>query len=202
MIRRTYACAALISLLCGCALTATSGPVYTARSADPVPAVSIGANAFAFRKSSGTFGFRVLTVAEHGLKLRSGAVHAGWDFRVIPGHLVIEPGFDLGIGSPANIEYENPGAYAGFVPSVRWRLWGVDDSEPAFNLIAPSIDLVLLGRAGAWMPPEGSANTTMQRELGVELGLRVSFGSDLFAGSQGRIRHDEGLDAEHEGATP
>jgi hypothetical protein len=194
---------ALLSLaLCGCALTATGGPVVAGPHAEPVPAVSFGASAFAFRKSSGTFGARVLTVADHGLKIRSGAVHAGWDWRAIPGRLVIEPGVDLGAGSPANIAFKSAGAYAGFAPSVRLRLWGVDDSEPAFNLLAPAVELVVLGRAGAWMPPEASHSATVFGEFGVEFGLRFSVGCDLFATSQGKIGSAESIGTDQKGDAP
>lgn len=192
----------LIVLGGGCALQATGGPVYSGNKAGggPVAVVGFGVSSHVMRESTAILGIRMDSVVDDdGISPRDAIMHAGADLRAIPGRLVIEPGVDLGIGEPGAGGFDALGAYAGVGLAARLRLFGVDDDEPAFNIIAPSLELVAGARAGGWMPAEGAESAHIVHEFAFELGLRVAIGSDLFTPTQGRIQEADGLDAPSQG---
>jgi hypothetical protein len=170
----------------GCAFQATGGPSWTGLS-DPESVATFGLTMHAFRRSNGVAGVRAGTLIDHGLTLQQGFLHGGYDIRVIPGHLVLEPGLDLGFGDPTTHKFDGIGAYAGLSGTARLRVWGTDDSEPSFNVASPAIEIVLAPRTGGWAPPEGSHSHTFYGESAIELGVRVAIGSDLFSNPQGRL---------------
>jgi hypothetical protein len=125
---------------------------------------------------------------DHALVPRNGSIHAGYDWRLFPGHFALEPGMDLGLGGPIARAYPGIGAYLGASATARLFLMGVNDEEPAFNVVAPSLELVLIGRGGEWAPPEGSPSTRLVGEYGIEIGLRAAFGSDILSEPQGKVQ--------------
>jgi hypothetical protein len=142
----------------------------------------------AFRHGRPVFGFRLSTAYEHGFAIRSGLLHCGYDARLIPGRLVVVPAIELGAGRPATEAIGGVGSYAGAATSLRLRLLGVDDAEPAYNVYAVTSELVLGGRFGGWMPPEtASVEKNVRWEWSIDLGLRVAVGSDVITSAQGEI---------------
>jgi hypothetical protein len=187
----------LAVLATGCGLQATSGAVWTKNEA--APSLTFTGTTQAYRTSSFVVGGRVGVAFHDAIVPRHAIVHGGYDWRVIPGHLVFEPGLDLGMGGPIARVYPGIGAYLGASPSLRLFLFGVNDDEPAFNVIATAFELVLTGRGGGWMPPEGAASTALVGEYGVELGLRVAIGSDVLADPLGKVQEPK---SKTEGGTP
>ncbi len=152
----------------------------------------------AAREHNGVVGARVATVADGGLEIRSGALHAGYDFVVAPGWLTLEPGVDLGAGSPVNRLYRGVGAYGGFAGTARLRPFGNADRGPEYNLFFLTPELVFAPRGGWWMAPEG-AGRGFDVEWGLELAVRVVFRSDLAGPPQGRPANDRQADPRPEG---
>jgi hypothetical protein len=186
MIGKRAAFVLLSAILGGCGLQATSGAAWTDRHSG-TPALTVRATSIGFRSNSPVVGIRMGMAIDHALVPKHGIVHGGYDWRVIPGQLVLEPGFDLGLGGPIRAEYTGIGAYLGASGSARLRLLGVNDDDPAFNVIAPIVEAVLIGRGGGWMPPEEADSRALIGEFGVELGLRMTLGSDLVIPVQGKV---------------
>lgn len=125
---------------------------------------------------------------DHGLIPHQGIVHGGYDWRVVPGWVALQPGLDLGLGEPLAGGYSGIGAYLGAAATARVHVCGANDAEPAFNLVAPALEVVVTGRGGGWMPPEGNASTALVGEYGVEFGLRLAIGSDVVSEPQGKVQ--------------
>lgn len=177
----------LFAALSGCALT-VSGAVAGAVNGQPsVPVLSAGVSSHAFRQNAPVFGFRLSSRIAEGLHLRSGLLHGGYDLRVVPGRFAIEPGLDLGAGSPLTQSSGGLSAYGGVGLNFRLRIYGADDSEPAYLVAATALELVLITRLGAWMPPESAHSRALVTELAGEVGLRFAFGTDIVAAAQGEI---------------
>ena len=178
-------------LLSGCAAQLTSGAASTA-TARPVVTGTLEGTMHALRSNNGVAGARIATVIDHGVVIKQGIVHGGYDMRVMPGRFTLEPGIDLGAGAPVVHRFEGVGAYAGVSGTARLRIYGMDDSVPAFEVISPIIELVLAPRVGAWMPPEGSSVHTVYAEYGCEFGIRFALGSDLASAEQGHVTDEPG----------
>jgi hypothetical protein len=149
-----------------------------------------GLTTFAQRRSGPAVGLRANMVRrDHGLSLRSGTLHAGWDARLIPGWFALEPGLDFGAGQPSARVFSGVGAYAGGAMTARLRVVA-GDREPVYNLFFPVVELVVVPRAGVWMPPEGSPRTTPYGEGGIELGFRFGIGSDIIGAAQGHFSNE------------
>jgi hypothetical protein len=139
------------------------------------------------------------TTYEHGLALRNGALFGGYAWNVIPGRLVFEPALELGLGRPTARALGGVGAYTGAAAQLRMPVFGPDEAEPAFNVYAISGDVVLTARAGGWMPPEAASDKQLVWEWTVELGLRLSFSSDVATHAQGELADTEST---ADGGTP
>lgn len=203
MTQRHYALVALIASLAGCALTLSGGAGHAAGGRPLSRVTALGLSSHAFRYGGGVFGVRLASTLEsRGLALRSATLHAGYDLRLWPGRLVLEPGFDIGAGSPLAGSIAGIGSYAGVSSALRLRLFGVDDSEPAYNVYAAAFELVLLPRVGAWMPPERADHHGLVSEWSVELGVRIALGSDLVAAAQGSIADAESQADDSDGGVP
>ena len=168
---------------CGCGLQVTSGPAWSGERNTAV-AMSGGLTMQALRRSNGIVGMRATTRIDNGLEIRSGMVHAGYDFVSEGSRLSIEPGIDFGAGGPVYPIYSGVGAYCGASGNLRVRLLGSGDQEPAYNVAFGFVELVLNPRTGFWIPREG-VPTRVYHDGAVEMGLRFGFGSDLGSTSQG-----------------
>lgn len=178
----------------GCAAQLTSGPEWAGNG--PARAgITMTGTLQALRKSNGVVGVRVNSVAHEGYTLKSAMLHGGYDWLPVPGVIAFEPGFDFGVGQAVRPVFEGAGAYAGVSATLRLRI-PTRPLEPAFNLAFPMFEVVLLPRAGGWMPPEG-AGSTLYFEGGLELGLRFAVGSDLTTSGQGHV-WDGGSSCQHE----
>jgi hypothetical protein len=181
----------LISVLptMGCALQVSGGKTWTG-SAVAADTATVTMTMHALRKSNGIVGVRLGTVFEDGLAIRHGILHGGYDIIAIPGWLTLEPGLDLGAGSPASQRFDGVGAYGGVSGTARLRVVGMGERETTFNIAFPMVEIVLLPRWGMWMPPEGSNTRTLYGEFSAEIGLRFAIGSDLATTSLGRARSE------------
>jgi hypothetical protein len=173
-------------LASGCAYQATSGVIWTGRR-EAAPVLTTGSTTQSYRTDGGVVGVRVSSAFEHAVVPRHAIVHGGYDWHLVPGAIELEPGLDLGLGGPIVKVYSGVGAYVGLSPTLRFFLLGVNDDEPAFNILAPSLELVVTGRGGGWMPPEGATSSTLVGEFGAEIGLRFAIGSDLAADAAGKV---------------
>jgi hypothetical protein len=76
-----------------------------------------------------------------------------------------------------------PGFSSGFYSGAHllWllRLCGDDDLRDVFSLLILNLDLFASARVGVWSATEGSSSVTERGEFAAELGLRVTFTSDL-----------------------
>lgn len=172
----------------GCAFQATSGPSWAGQDRSAA-ALTVGASTWGYRNSGAVVGGRVGMAIDHGLIPHQGVVTGGYDWRVVPGWVSLQPGLDLGLGGPvAAGAYPGIGAYLGAAATARVRICGVNDAEPSFTLIAPVLELVVTGRGGGWMPPEGNASTALVGEYAVEMGLRIALGTDVAAEAQGKVQ--------------
>jgi len=176
---------ALAPLLAACGLQATAGPAWVGheRMAWQMNGV-LGTHAQ--RHSGGVVGVRVGSVIDHGIALKSGVLHGGYDVLAIPGWLIVQPGLDVGAGQAVRHVFDGVGAYGGGSLEVRFRFW-TGDRGASYNLAFPACDIVLGGRGGIWMPPEHSNTTAVYVERTLDLGVRFGFGSDLTSPSQGEM---------------
>ncbi|HWA28551.1 MAG TPA: hypothetical protein VG734_23075 [Lacunisphaera sp.] len=179
-------CTVLMLALGGCGMQATSGLAWTRHHSTPT--LTVAAASMGYRQSRGVVGMRVGMDIDKALVPKNGIVHGGYDCRLGPGWFVFEPGFDLGLGGPIESAYDSVGAYLGASATARVRLAGVNDNDPAFNVVAPIGEVVLTGRGGGWMPPEDAASARLVGEWSAELGVRFSLGSDLVTAAQGKVR--------------
>jgi hypothetical protein len=186
----------------GCAFTLSGGPARSGHVKPLAASVALGASTHAFRDGAGVFGLRLLTKFDDGFSIRSGMLHAGYDWRLVPGWLVFEPGVELGAGKPLTEAFASVGAYAGVAGNLRVRVWGVDDAEPAYNVYAAAFELVLMPRIGGWMPAEGEENQSVVLEWSLELGIRFAIGSDLLTKAQGKIADTESRTQPTDGGAP
>jgi hypothetical protein len=177
---------ALLTSTSGCALQETTGAGWTGRR-HAVATETVTATLHALRHSNGVVGVRAGTVVSDGLALKHGILHGGYDWRVWPGRLTLEPGIDLGAGAPLSHDLGGLGAYAGAAGSARLRLFGLDDAEPAFYVYGFAVELVVLPRVGFWVPPESAPSQRVYGEWAIEGGFRVVLASDLFVPSDGRV---------------
>ncbi|HKU38069.1 MAG TPA: hypothetical protein VJR89_07980 [Polyangiales bacterium] len=187
MIRHNYLMVFLVWAASGCAVTIGGGRAHAGHAKPTVWTGTLAVTTHAFRDGGGIFGVRLVSTVEHGFELRSGMFHAGYDWRVVPGWVVFEPGVDIGAGSPMSESFESLGAYAGVGANLRVRVWGVQDSMPAYNVYGGSTEIVLTPRFGGWMPPEGNPNHDVVLEWSIELGVRFAIASDLLTRSQGKL---------------
>ena len=118
------------SALCACGFTLAGGPAGAFHKrlrdepSDRVRATtSMSVTTHAFRNGGSVFGLRLMTAYDRGLAIRSGALHGGYDWRIIPGWLVLEPGIELGVGRPAARSLGGAGSYAG--AAINLRLHGL-----------------------------------------------------------------------------
>jgi hypothetical protein len=193
-----------VALLLGptaCAVQATYSPAWAGHERAQ-QAVTVGGTMHAYRKSAGIVGVRVGTAIDHGLLPRQAFAHGGLDWRAVPGWIAVEPGLDLGLGGPLRSAYSGVGAYAGAALTARLRVLGTNDEETAFNVIAPAVELVLVGRGGGWMPPEGAESTTLVGEWSAEVGVRFALGSDVFSEPAGKVQEPRGPASRSNGGRP
>lgn len=176
--------AALVSSASGCAFQTTTGGAWTATER-PAWSISTGGTMQALRASNVVVGGRVVSKVDDGFVVRSGMLHAGYDVVGEGTRLAIEPGVDIGLGGPVVPRYDAIGSYIGTSVNLRCRLVG-GDQEPSYNIAFPFVEVVFSPRSGVWMPPEGSGDVRLYHDLGLEVGLRIGFGSDLASAAQGR----------------
>jgi hypothetical protein len=139
------------------------------------------------RKSSASVAARLGMLADDGLTIKHGMLHGGYDIVIVPGWLMLDVGPDFGAGQPMNHLFDGTGAYAGFSANLHVRPTPGGDKEPGFNIFFPLVEVVAMGRTGLWMPPEGSNRTDPFVDRGIEIGIRLGLGSDIFSPNQGRI---------------
>lgn len=182
---------AAVALACaGCGVQVTSG-VASARGDSPEVPLSLGAMTHVPRIRQGFVGARLGMVFDHGAAPKHAVVQGGYELRIFPGTLVVQPALELGAGSPVSRSWEDPGAYLGISAATRFRLFGTGEEPATYNAVATALDFVVLPRAGGWMPPEGSGSAALAGEWAVEGGLRFTFGSDLFSPPRGRVEERE-----------
>lgn len=169
----------------GCATQVTSGAAFPDASTVR-PGLTLGLSTNVPRRDTGVVGARLGTLVESGIAPKHVILHGGWDFRFLQGGLVLEPGFDLGGGSPMDRTYDGVGGYMGTSGTARVRFLGTNE-EPAFNVLGVSMEAVLMPRLGWWMPPEGTG-AGVTTEWAVEGGFRIVVTSDLFTDVQGKVR--------------
>lgn len=176
--RVTVAIAAVF--LGGCGVQFTGGPASTA-GGQPVSALTAGASLHAMRRSSGVVGVRASAIIDDGIRVKQGFLHGGYDIRLAPGYVAVEPGVDLGLGEPLTKNYASSiGAYGGLSMTWRFRLFGYDDGIPTYTIYGIGCELVAVPRVGAWMPPESATDKKVYGELSAELGVRFVLASDIF----------------------
>ena len=174
----------------GCGLQLGTGPSRNA-TGHTQQTYSLGASLAVDRRSNGIVGTRVVTIADQGLELKALIVHGGWDFVAKPGWITLEPGVDLGMGSPVTNTFRGIGAYAGAAGNLRLRpFWNVA-REPSFVIASLVPEIVFAPRAGWWMPSERSAaHGATDFEFGWEIALRINLSSDFSSGPQGHPSTD------------
>jgi hypothetical protein len=174
----------------GCGLQVGSGPAWPARG-HVQQTWSASATLQAERASNGIVGARLVSVADNGLAIRSGAVHAGWDFVLVRGWLYAEPGLDLGAGSPVHRVYSGIGAYGGLSGVLRFRPLPNPSRDPAFSIFHVALpEIIVAPHAGWFMPPEQDRSNGFDFQGGFEVALRVALGSDFASGPQGSSNPD------------
>jgi hypothetical protein len=191
----TIRIAAVSLLATGCAVQLTGGATSTGQSR-PVATATLGATMHALRANNGIAGARLTTAVGNGIEIKQGVVHGGYDMRIVPGRVVLEPGFDLGAGSPISRRFDGVGTYGGVSGTVRVRAYGMDDRVPAFVVISPIVEIVLAPRLGGWVGPEGSGAAAVHAEYGCELGVRIAIASDLASPEQGEVSDDPAAGAQ------
>ena len=146
------------------------------------------------RITQGVVGARLGTVFDSGIIPKHVIVAGGVDFHTDERFAVL-PSIELGAGSPFSTSWGSPGAYLGGSVASRVRLLGTGEEPAAYNVFAGALDLVVMPRLGAWMPPEGSGGE-VAAEWALEMGVRITLGSDLFAPTRGRVRQPSSLEAQ------
>lgn len=191
---------AACSLLEACAFGLSTGAANTSGNAfrERAYTTSMTFTTHAFRQGRPVFGVRLSTAVDHGFAIRNGLLHTGYDFRLIPGYLVLVPAIELGAGQPAAQDLGGFGSYFGVATTLRERLSGVNDAEPAFNVYALNIDLFIGARVGGWMRPETSSASSraVVWEGSIELGIRFAVGSDVITSAQGENAEPDGSEEE------
>ena len=198
---RTLASLSLVALP-GCHLQATAGPNWVGHE-DSELAGSLELGTHAQRKASAVVGARIGTLVDfdEGVTLKNGMLHGGFDWPIVPGWFMLEPGADFGAGQPVAQVFDGSGAYAGASLNMRFRPTPGGDREPGFNIAFPIGELVVTSRSGVWMPPEHSNTTAPYFDFSIEVGIRFGLGSDLVSPAQGRVS-DEGTSQKEQEESP
>jgi hypothetical protein len=169
----------------GCGLQVSGGVANAGSHRKFLPSMTTTATLEALRNSNSVVALRVNSVVDDGYRLKSAMLHAGYDVP-FASRFAVEGGLELGAGKAVHPLFGGTGAYSGASGTLRVRPypWVL---EPAYNLAFPMVEVLLMPRAGFWMPPEDSGNTRLYGEYSFELGLRLTLGSDLVTTGQGAV---------------
>lgn len=112
--------------------------------------------------------------------VRAGEVSAGYGWRPrAPLPLGGELSFDIGYGGPVSRAFNGGGFFLGGSGAVQLRVFGMRTERQVVRVLAPTVDIVLVGRTGVWTPPPGDVSTAPFFEIAGELGIRFGVQSAL-----------------------
>lgn len=181
---------ALLALSSGCAMQFNGGAAWDMDAKRFVGGGSFDMKLVQMRGHGPLLGVHVPVVIDSvdaPIVVRGAVLQLGGRVRLAD-RFALESALDFGLGSPLARRYDSAGAYAGIELAGVLRLWGAADYRPSFSTGYAMTDLVLTVRSGAWSPPAGEDGDWIDGEFTMELGLRITLGSDILS----RQRWQEG----------
>jgi hypothetical protein len=183
MWRRSCALFSIVVLVGAMGCGAELGLTGASASADPPVALMTASGQLQnTRESDAILGARMnaKTTSARPFQIRSVTVDAGYRWVASRKYrLGAELALELGGGQPSTIDYRSIGVYTGARTTLLFRMFGMDDLEPRYTVLAKGLNLAFTLRGGTWATPEDSTRQTTVGEIAATFGLRFDIGSDL-----------------------